>query len=483
MVSGRQTLGSIERTLNDLRGEESRLTRRVEQSMRELNDMRAQELDAYRELARFRLRDGGDRAFGQRIDKDEAEARRHLEQRELALSALRTEREALERDIADATEERRRLTRERDAASDRLDGILEDVDARLEADPAFQAQQQAVEAARTMATAARAKADQAKADRAEKGTAYENDPLFFYLWQRGFATPDYASRGIVRMLDRWVAGLVRYSDARPNYAMLVEIPERLDAYAGDREAEVETEMAKLGALSRQAAADIAGEDLAAAIETAETAIEELTQRLEAMEANLQELAPREQRLHAGEDENYKSAEEALLRSLRSEELATLWKEARATPSPQDERIVRRLQDLDASIARTAQEIEADQRDLRGLAERRDELAKVARRFRTNRYDTWDSTFDDDSLTGVLLGELAKGALSGADYWTRAEKSRRRRKRHGRNIGFPGGIGLPGSMGGTFPGGGGGSDAGGFGGGGFGSGDSFGGGGFKTGDTF
>ena len=70
MVSGRQTLGSIERTLNDLRGEESRLTRRVEQSMRELNDMRAQELEAYRELARFRLRDGSDRAFGQRIYAD-----------------------------------------------------------------------------------------------------------------------------------------------------------------------------------------------------------------------------------------------------------------------------------------------------------------------------------------------------------------------------------------------------------------------------
>ena len=107
---------------------------------------------------------------------------------------------------------------------------------------------------------------------------------------------------------------------------------------------------------------------------------------------------------------------------------------------------------------------------------------MTRQFRQKRYDTWDSTFDNDSLTGVLLGELAKGALSGADYWAKAEKSRKRRKRHGGDIGFPGGIGLPGSMGGSGGGSRGGS-GGGFGGGGFGSGGSFGGGGFKTGDTF
>ena len=75
---------------------------------------------------------------------------------------------------------------------------------------------------------------------------------------------------------------------------------------------------------------------------------------------------------------------------------------------------------------------------------------------------------------MLLGELARGTLSGSDYWAKAEKARRRRPRHGNRVGFPGGIGLPGSMGG---------DSGGFGGGGFSGGGSFGGGGFDTGDTF
>ncbi|WP_186396208.1 hypothetical protein [Stappia sp. TSB10GB4] len=482
MVSGRQTLGSIERALGEVRQEEDLLRRRIDDAMREINDLRTVELEAFRELARFRLREGGDKAFGQRIDKDEAEARRQLEQRELALSALRAQHDTLVRDIAALTEQRRRLTRERDAASDRLDGILAAVDEKLATDPDYTAQRAAAEAATRTAEAARAKARQAQEDRATKSKAYEADALFLYLWKRGFGTSSYRSGGIIRMLDRWVARLIRYDDARPNYAMLVEIPERLAAYASDREAEAQAEQAKLGSLSRRAAAEVAGEDLAATIERAEAEIEDTTAALEKLEAELEELAKREQPYLSGEDSEFRTAEEALLRSLRSEELSTLWQEALATPSPEDERIVRRLQDLDARIALLNSTTEDDQRNLRDLGRRRDELAKVTRQFRQKRYDTWDSTFDDDSLTGVLLGELAKGALSGADYWARAEKSRKRRKRHGGGVGFPGGIGLPGSMGGSGGKSGGGS-SGGFGGGGFGSGGSFGGGGFKTGDTF
>lgn len=475
MVSGRQTLGSIERALGEVRQEEASVRRAVETAMAELADLRRAELDAYRDLARFRLRDGSDAAFGQRIDRDEAEARKRLEQRDLALSDLRAQHDALETEVATLTEDRRRLTRERDAASDRLNGILDDVDTRLSQDPAYAEQRKRAEEAARTAEAARRKAEQAAADRAEKGVAYERDPLFLYLWQRGFGTSAYRSSGLIRFLDRWVAGLIRFDEARPNYAMLVQIPERLAAFASDREAAARAEEERLGDLSRRAAADIAGEDLAAAIEAAEAGIEATTRRLEELEEELAGIARREQPFLAGEDADYKGAEEALLRSLRSEQLSTLWQEALATPSREDETIVRRLQDLDARIERTNFALESDQARLRDLERRREEMVKVARQFRTRRYDTWDSTFDDDSLTGVLLGELAKGAVSGADYWARAEKSRRKRSRKGGSVGFPGGIGLPGSMGGNRSGG--------FGGGGFSGGGSFGGGGFDTGDTF
>ena len=71
------------------------------------------------------------------------------------------------------------------------------------------------------------KATQAAADREEKRRPYEADPLFMYLWRRRFGTRDYRAGNLVRYLDRKVAHHIGYEAARVNYAMLLELPERL----------------------------------------------------------------------------------------------------------------------------------------------------------------------------------------------------------------------------------------------------------------
>ena len=166
----------------------------------------------------------------------------------------------------------------------------------------------------------------------------------------------------------------------------------------------------------------------------------------------------------------------------------MWSAALDTPSPEDEKIVQRIEDLKERIDQVTREIRQDRELQRDIGRRRAELADVIKRFRSSGYGSWESTFSDEKLTTVLLGELVKGAITGAEYWARAERSHKRRKPKGRQVAFPNGSGLPKSMGG-FGGGFGGSSgkrsgsSGGFGGGGFKGGGSFGGGGFKTGDTF
>jgi hypothetical protein len=75
------------------------------------------------------------------------------------------------------------------------------------------------------------KAAQAEADRAEKRRPYESDPLFMYLWRRRFGTRDYEAGNLVRYFDRKVAHLIGYEAARVNYAMLMELPDRLREHA------------------------------------------------------------------------------------------------------------------------------------------------------------------------------------------------------------------------------------------------------------
>jgi hypothetical protein len=119
------------------------------------------------------------------------------------------------------------------------------------------------------------KAARAEADRDEKRRPYESDPLFMYLWRRGFGTRDYEASNLVRHFDRKVAHLIGYEAARVNYAMLLELPERLrehaerlkqeaaaragDAWPPDRLFAVE-EQPEVAALLRDAAARPAGDE-------------------------------------------------------------------------------------------------------------------------------------------------------------------------------------------------------------------------------
>jgi hypothetical protein len=85
--------------------------------------------------------------------------------------------------------------------------------------------------AAAMVEAAEGKAAQAEADLAAKRVPYEQDPIFMYLWRRGFGTSRYTSKGIVRSLDRMVARHVGYAEASRNYALLTELPIRLREHA------------------------------------------------------------------------------------------------------------------------------------------------------------------------------------------------------------------------------------------------------------
>jgi hypothetical protein len=58
------------------------------------------------------------------------------------------------------------------------------------------------------------------------------------------------------MLDEWVAGLVHYTDARANYALLTEIPVRLRAHAEGVRKHVAEAKAALDEVGRSARASL-----------------------------------------------------------------------------------------------------------------------------------------------------------------------------------------------------------------------------------
>ncbi len=218
-VTGRQTLTDMESALAELRREESALSDRLAQITDRIGLRRADEAAAFGDLARFKLEQGTG-GLADRLDRASREARAAMERREAAIRALDADRNARTATAADAERELAAGRAELDAVETRIEGLAPEVDALLAADAAHGALIAAAEAAERVEEAAARKATQAEADLATKGKDYEADPLFTYLWKRQFGTAAYASRGLTRVLDRWVANLIGYSGARASYAVL-----------------------------------------------------------------------------------------------------------------------------------------------------------------------------------------------------------------------------------------------------------------------
>lgn len=497
MLSAGDTFSAIEQAVGRVRADEGRVSTVVEQGAAEMSRLRGEQAALYRDLARLRLDELGQQKVTGELDAAERQALATLDAHNRQVAAIRSQYDALAEDLATLRRERAiRAQAVQDAAA-RVDAQEEASESRLAEDVAWQAQSAKLEGALARAHAGEEKAEQAEADRDAKSKPYLADRLFAYLWERGYGTPAYRGGFLTRWGDDYVARLIRYEPARQNFFLLNEIPKRLREHAERLKAMAEEEAARLEALERAGleADGIAG--LHAAHAEAVAALDAHDAKQDELEKALAATDARRAALSEGEHSGLARAREDLADSLKREDLRGLLREALATPTPEDERIVRRLQDIETALERLAKEAEDARKVAVDLARKRVELERSREEFRQSGYERQGGGFVNDKLIGSILGGIIGGVLSSRDLndalrsgYRRGHQPRNPRPADQRWNRPPSG---PGGWGGGSGGGKGGGLGGGLGGGGgFGTGGGFGGGrssggggggGFKTGGRF
>lgn len=463
-MTGRQAMAEIDRGLEALRKEEERLTKELSTITAKIAEAQADETGALGDLARFKLAADG-QGVGERLDQASKRAGDLMQSRDAAIAKLDEDRHAKDEELTGLQTNLDALRVDLEEVEDRIEALTEDVEAKLVADAKHQELVAAAEAAADTAEAAAKKAEQAESDQAEKSVAYQNDMLFMYLWQRGFATPEYRYRGLTRTLDRWVANLIGFIEARPSFVLLNEIPVRLRKHAEDVARSADAAALAVAESANRALAEIAGEDLAAKADALALGIATQEEAIEPVEEEMAALDARATAFAAGEDDVFKQAIDALSRSIAADDIRQLRTEAEQTPSPEDERYVERLSRARSVIRELKPKVTDLRKEVSEVSERRQDLLKIARDFRRRGWEHRGHSFDFGNLmTGFMLGQVTRGM-----FWGGLANSHR-----GVSVGR-GGFGGGGFGGGGFGGG--------FGGGGFGGGGSFGGGGFRTGGGF
>jgi hypothetical protein len=413
MISGRQALATIEQTIGQARGEEARLDAALKSAADQMARLRAERMDAFRALARLKLdtmtRDGMVRA----LDDAERQALDLLAQRRQAFERLMERRRAAEQAVKDREAERHAKAAALEEALKPIAALRQQVEAQVRASPEWAAQRARIEDAPTIAAEAEKKAAQADADREAKRKPYEADPLFMYLWRKKFGTAEDRSGPLVRFFDRRVARLIGYDKARANYVLLNEIPQRLREHAGRMKAEIADARERLTALEREALVKAGIGPLAVRARAAKADLDQAERQLAEAKAALAAL-DREHDASVLQGEGpYRDAIELLATADAQENLQALYREAMATPTPEDDAIVRRIEAADGAIRCAEREMDGLRARLRDLAQRRATIERERDVFRQQGYDQPYGRFDNGSTIGKVLGGILGGVIGSA----------------------------------------------------------------------
>jgi hypothetical protein len=438
-IRGPQALASLDEAMRDIRREEDEIAKRLARSAERIAKIREGEAELFRQLAQLRLDPTVQAELDGAISTAEVKAREMLKSRAKAMSEAEQAVAQSDARLAELAAQRAEELHNYEGHQAQLKALAAKFSAQIARDPAFAAKRaEATELAEIAAQSMR-KTEQAEADQATKGKPYRDDPLFMYLWESGYGTSSYRANNLIRYFDGLVARLVRFDKARPNFAMLNEIPLRLREHAERQIEHAKTAEAELDALEVQGIDNAGGKPIREAMEAAQRRIDALDAEIMKIEDQRDEAAKMLVQLSQGSDPAFESALGQLVTALGREDIQTLLQEARRTRTAQDDTIVAQIDDARARAKEEDAETREQKERLKTLAARRRELEDIQWEFKKQRFDDPRSTFREDRLVGDLLNDFLRGAISAASYWDQWQRSQ---NWSAGTSDWGGGVGLP-----------------------------------------
>ena len=433
-ISGRDALEHLDHRLSRLRRRLNDAIQTADSIDGRLAEIQSNRVGALQTLADMRL-DVIQQADIEDLDRLHRQALELLQSHSDYIEQERRAIESASDKIADLETARADLADQHQMLETEIETKLADIESRLKDDAAYRGLVKAFEDADAIADRADQKLAVAIDEREEKSAAYLSDPLFSYLWNRGFGTTEYEGGGLFKMFDSWVAKLCKYDGARPNFARLNDITDWLGDHAQATRDAAELAKTTLEAAERKAIEDAgipADEDQSNALRTQ---IADTDAQIEAAEIAHAELTERHAKTLIGEEGPAKQARKLLERGLQHMSIPDLRMLAAETVTLDDDEIVDDLVELRTEEMSLELETERVSDAPTRLGEELGAFEALRRRFKEARFDS-ESALIKIALFDDALEKLASGRSDVGRALKQIHQSVRRKERRTRN-GFGG----------------------------------------------
>ncbi len=414
-IDGAEALTRIDASVSRLRDLVHEAVAEADEAKAEEVQIREAQLQCFERLASLRLDLIEDPSVAQALDDVHAQARALLQKHQ---DHIATEDQALRQAEAKITQletERQELANKRQSAIDVYETKVADVQKALEADAQYQKLVDVHDEAVAVVSRVEQKLEVAQTEKVEKSKPYLSDPLFSYLWRRGFRSKDYKASPPIRFLDQWVGRLCKYDQAYLDYVHLTELPERLARHLERVEEKAETAKAALETYEHNAVEQAGGDALREAVDQLAQGLKSTDQQIEAAEIKHQELTIRHQHSLSAQSGPAAEARELLSDRLKSMSFPDLRELVAETVELADDEIVDELVKLRARELNIEQEASRHPERIEHLRQSLGALEAFRRKFKASKFDSRyvlvGSAYVDEAIENVARGnDNADGAV-------------------------------------------------------------------------
>ena len=409
-ISGPDALRSIEEALRDIRREEDEALHRLARSIELMTKLRTQEAELFRQLCAHGAAPEAADALTAAVAKADAALGTHDE----GLAMLDARISALDDEIARTSAARAELRSEAAQREIELNALAEKVRPGLSGDSFYAAAIERGRKAAAIAEESVKKTAQAEADCARNGRPYRDDPLFMYLWEKGFGSTGYHANVLAAWLDGKIAAVSGFVVARGNFALLNDIPLRWREHAEQRQETARAAAREVASFERGAIDAAGGKATREAMEAmlAETAGHDL--QIVMLQDQRDDAIKAERELATGNEPNFATAVSELQAALGRPELPGLL--AAAHGSIANSNVVQQVEDVRQRVHEQDLEVREEKARLKLLSARRRELEDIQYELKAQGFDGPRSRFARDDLGGEVLNDFLRGEISAAQYW-------------------------------------------------------------------
>jgi len=349
-----------------------------------------------------------------------------LKDRRTAFKNLQTQIKSEEANLEKIQQERTHCELIIQEQSENIDATESEVKDLLDANNEYQLALKTTERASLIAQSAQEKVETALNDFSVKARVYENEPLFMYLWKRGYGTESYSTNAIIRSLDNWVSRLCGFDQARVDYWNLKELPKRLQEHAKHVQKLSEQSIRDLAELETRLLKGTPYQDAVNALDAEQNRRDRIDQTFEDAESKLNKLLKDEISFANGTDPQMKACLDLIAQTLGRQDVNNLRMESLRTENYEDDQLIEQLINL-KEIHEELEDLTITlQKSQTAQTRKLSDIEELRRNFKRQRFDDYQSGFSNDRLVKTAIRGLVEGVITGTDVWSTLERNRRHR---------------------------------------------------------